>query len=58
MRVCADNRLQFKTVLVDGFDDFVRIVARIDADRAPGFLAADHARVLLESGDGDFFDDH
>ena len=56
--MCAGNRLQFKTVLVDGFDDFVRIVARIDADRAPGFLAAHHARVLLESGDGDFFDDH
>ena len=43
---------------IDGFDNRFRVIARIDADRSPGFLAADNARVLLKSGGGDFFDDH
>ena len=58
MRVCADDGLQFKAVLVDGGDDVIRSFARIDANRAFRLRAADDARVLLESSDSDFFDDH
>src|SRR5215471_7478979 len=58
MRVRARNRLQCETVLVDGFDNRVRIVARIYADSPLGLFTTDDAGMLLESGDGDLFYDH
>ena len=58
VRMGAGDGLQFKAMLVNGFDDCIGIVAGIDADRALRFLAADDAGVLLKCGDSDFFDDH
>ena len=54
----ADDCLQLKSMFVDRFYNVAGSITRIDADRAPGFFAADNARVLLESSDRDFFDDH
>jgi len=54
----AGNGLQLKAVTIDRLDDSLRIIARIDTDGAPGFLAADNARVLLKGGDSDLFDNH
>ena len=58
VRVRAGDCLQFEIVPVDRFNDVTRAIAGIDANRASGFFTADDAGVLLESGDGDFFDDH
>src|SRR6185295_3295517 len=58
VRVCAGDGLQLKVMLVDRFNNGFRVIARIDANRALAFLAAYDPRVLLEGGDGDFFDDH
>ena len=43
---------------VDRFDNRVRIVARIDADRALRLFTPDDACVLFECSNGDLFDDH
>src|ERR1051326_9170881 len=58
VRVRAGNGLEMKVVLFDRPNDSRGIVAGIDADRAPCLFAADDAGVLLEGGDGYFFDDH
>ena len=58
VRVRAGDRLQFETMPVDRCDNISGSITGIDADRAPGFLAANDARVLLESSDGNFFDNH
>jgi hypothetical protein len=58
VRVRARNRLQLKAMFVDRFDDRVRIVARVDADRALGSFTTNDAGVLFESGNGNLFDDH
>ena len=36
-------------------DDFLGVVTRIDADGASCLRAAEHARLLLKSGDGELF---
>src|ERR1051325_4557763 len=54
----AGNRLQFKTVLVDGLYNRVRIVPRIDADRTLSFFTTEDAGMLLKSRNGDLFYEH
>src|SRR5437763_8933762 len=58
VRVRAGDGLQLESMHIDCLNDGVRVISGIDADRAQSFLATDDARVLLESGRGDFFDDH
>ena len=43
---------------IDGAHDFIRIVARVDANGEFGALAPNDTRVLLKSSDRDLFDDH
>src|SRR5262249_53827014 len=43
---------------IDGPNDFIRIVARIDANGAFSFFATDNTCVLLKGSDRDLFDDH
>jgi hypothetical protein len=47
-----------KTMAIDCFNNSGRIVARINTDRPLGFVAANDASMLLESGDSNGFDDH
>ena len=43
---------------IDGPNDFIRIVPRVDANGAFGFFATDNARMLLKGSDRDLFDYH
>src|SRR6185369_12156673 len=58
MRMRAGDCLKLEAVSINCVDDFFGIVTGIDANREPGLLAANHAGVLLKSGDGDLFYDH
>jgi hypothetical protein len=58
VRMRAGDCLELEAVSINCVDDFFGVVTGIDANRAFGFLAANNASVLLESGDGDLFDDH
>ena len=58
VRVSDSDGLQFKTVPIDSCNDSFGIIPGIYTDRAPRFFATEYARVLLKSGDSNFFYDH
>jgi hypothetical protein len=58
MRVRDGYRLEREAMPFEGLDNPFSLISRIDADCQSGGFTTDNARVLLESGDRDFFDDH
>ena len=45
-------------IAVNGADDALRVITRINADGLARLLATNDACVLLKGGDSKFFDDH
>src|SRR6185437_5374271 len=58
VRVSDSDSLQFKTMPIDRCNYRFCIIAGIHTERTPGRVATEYARVLLKSGDANFFYDH